>query len=221
MKRLSPPIGSLIKQLSSSGNAEANLSSILREKHILNDTVVVLTTDHGEYMGEHGLYGKNQWYRTAYQIPFLVRWPKKIRAGTVINHFVTNVDVQQTLLGLIGIKPCGREQGRDASCLLRGEEVRWTDEAMIHHSTLESAGIFTSKHELVLKSNGDHTLFDRLSDPEQTKSLFTNPSYKQIIMELSARVIRHNVEVDAPAASWLKREGEKIGAKAIQIKQSA
>ena len=183
----------------------------LRDRGILDDTVVVLTTDHGEYMGEHGLYGKNQWYRTAYQIPFLVRWPRKIRAGTVIDRFVTNVDVQQTLLGLMGIQPCGREQGRDASPLLRGEKFPWKDEAMIHHSSLESAGIFTPEYELVLKADGSHMLFDRLKDPEQTRNLRDNPEYAGAMRDLAQRVIQHHIEVDSPALSWLKAQGEKMG----------
>ena len=178
----------------------------LRKKSILYDTIIVFTTDHGEYMGEHGLYGKNQWYRTAYQLPFLVRWPEKIRAGTVVEQFVTNVDVQQTLLGLMGIEPSGREQGRDASPLLRGEKIEWKDEAMIHHSSLESAGIFTPKYELVLKANGRHMLFDRINDPEQTKNHSDDHEYRDIMRELVGRVIEHNVEVDAPAVSWLKKQ---------------
>jgi uncharacterized sulfatase len=177
----------------------------LKEKRILDDTIIVFTTDHGEYMGEHGLYGKNQWYRTAYQIPFIVRWPKRIRPSTVINNFVTNVDVQQTLLGLMKIKPCGREQGRDASGLLRGEKIKWTDEAMIHHSSLESAGIFTPEYELVLKAKGNHMLFDRINDPEQIKNLYNIPKYRKVQNDLAKRIIRHNINVNAPAVSWLKK----------------
>ena len=178
---------------------------VLKEERILDDTIIVFTTDHGEYMGEHGLYGKNQWYRTAYQIPFIVRWPKRIRAGTAINNFVSNVDVQQTLLGLMGIKPCGREQGRDASGLLRGEKINWIDEAMIHHSSLESAGIFTPEYELVLKAKGNHMLFDRINDPEQIKNLYNNSKYRNITKDLTKRIIRHNMDVNAPAVSWLKK----------------
>ena len=182
----------------------------LRDKGILDDTIIVFATDHGDYMGEHGLYGKNQWYRTAYQLPFLMRWPKKIHAGTVVERFVTNVDVQQTLLGLMGVEPSGREQGRDASPLLRGEEIEWNDEAMIHHSSLEAAGIFTPKYELVLKANGQHMLFDRLNDPEQTKNLCGNSEYRDIMRELAARIVEHNVKVDAPAVSWLKQQAGTI-----------
>ena len=189
------------------------LLDCLKDKGILDDTIIVFTTDHGEYMGEHGLYAKNQWYRTAYQIPFLARWPKKIKSGTEINHFVTNVDVQQTLLGLMEIEPCGREQGRDASSLLRGEKCDWKDEAMIHHSSLESAGIFTPEYELVLKANGQHMFFNRPNDPEQTKNLRDNPEFKKTMRILTQRIIRHNIEVHAPALSWLKPEAEKIGVK--------
>jgi len=185
----------------------------LRDGNILDETIIVLTTDHGEYMGEHGLYGKNQWYRTAYQIPFLVRWPKKIRAGTVIDRFVTNVDVQQTLLGLMGIEPCGREQGRDASPLLRGEPVEWKDEAMIHHSSLQSAGIFTPAYELVLKADGKHMLFDRVNDPEQTMNLSGSPEHSDIMRDLTGRVVRHNIDVRSPDVSWLKRQAAELGVK--------
>ncbi len=187
----------------------------LKAKRILDETIIVFTTDHGEYMGEHGLYAKNQWYRTAYQIPFLIRWPVKIKPGTEIYHFVTNVDVQQTLLGLMEIKPSGREQGRDASPLLRGETVEWEDEAMIHHSSLESAGIFTTEYELVLKANGYHMLFNRLNDPEQTNNLHNHPEYRNVIKELTERILRHNIEVNTPALSWLKSEAEKLGVKYI------
>jgi len=187
----------------------------LKDKRIIDETIIVLTTDHGEYMGEHGLYGKNQWYRTAYQIPFIVRWPETIQPGTAVNHFVTNVDVQQTLLGLMGIKPCGREQGRDASPLLRGEKVEWKDEAMIHHSSLESAGIFTPKYELVLKANGNHMLFDRLSDPEQTRNLCGNLEHSDVMRELAGRIFRHNIDVGAPAISWLKRQVAESGVKDV------
>lgn len=177
----------------------------LREGGILDQTIIVLTTDHGEYMGEHGLYGKNQWYRTAYQIPFLVRWPKKIRAGTVIDRFISNVDVQKTLLGLMDIEPSGREQGRDASALLRGEPNEWKDEVMIHHSSLESAGIFTPQYELVLKADGKHMLFDRINDPEQTKNLSANPEHAGVMRDLASRVVQHNIDVGSPAVSWLQR----------------
>ncbi|MBE3097383.1 MAG: sulfatase-like hydrolase/transferase [Planctomycetes bacterium] len=182
----------------------------LRQKGLEDRTVIVFTTDHGEYMAEHNLWGKNQWYRTAYQLPFLVRWPKKIKPGTVVDAFVTNVDVQQTVCGLVGVKPGGREQGRDASPLLRGEKAEWEDAAWIHHSSLEGAGLFTPKYELVLKAGGQHMLFDRPKDPEQTKNLADDPACKDVMRAMGKRILQHHEQVASPAVSWLKDEVAKL-----------
>jgi hypothetical protein len=77
---------------------------------------------------------------------------------------------------------------------------------MIHHSSLQSAGIFTPEYELVLKAKGNHMLFDRINDSEQIKNLYNNPAQRQVISELTRRIIRHNIKVKSPATSWLKEK---------------
>jgi len=176
----------------------------LEREGILDDTIIVFTSDHGDYMGEHGLHGKNQLFETAYRVPMLVRWPRRIAAGTVVDNVVSTVDFQPTILSLMDVPPSGREQGRDASGLLLGRETEWAEEAFLHHSELDRAGIFTPQYELAHVRNGDGILFDRLSDPEQTVNLFDDPGHSSIVEELTARIIDHNVDVGAPAAAWLK-----------------
>jgi arylsulfatase A-like enzyme len=107
---------------------------------ILDETVVVFTADHGDYLGEHGFNGKNQLYETAYRVPMLMCWPGPIPRETVIDNVLSTVDFRATVLGLMGVDPCGREQGRDGSPLLRGERAEWRDEAFLHHSSHERAG---------------------------------------------------------------------------------
>jgi len=179
--------------------------SCLEQQGILDDTIIVFTTDHGEYAGEHGLNGKNHLYETAYRVPMLIRWPKKIMAGTVIEHVVSTVDFQTSILGLMEVAPCGREQGRDFSPMLRGEETEWPNEAFIHHSSLERAGIFTDEFELAYVKDAEPILFDRRNDPDQMHNLFGEPKYKQVISELTQRIIQHNIAVESPAAEWLKQ----------------
>ena len=176
----------------------------LAEQGILDNTIVVFTTDHGDYMGEHGLLGKNQLYETAYRIPLLIRWPKKIAGNTAVDNIVSTVDFQPTVLSLMGIEPSGREQGKDASALIQGRKTDWRDVSFIHHASLKRAGIFTKKYELAYVQNNDHILFDRLNDPEQVNNLFNDPKYKNVIDELTEQIIAHNTEVDSPALSWLK-----------------
>lgn len=175
----------------------------LQENGLSDNTIVVFTTDHGEYMGEHGLMSKNNLYESAYRIPFLIRWSGNIAEGAVIDSFLTTVDFQQTLLGLIGLSPCGREQGRDASPLLRGLTIPWENEAYIHPNDVPRTGIFTPRFELAYVGLGwnlfeefqDHILYDRINDPEQTRNLFLEPDYQPVVKELTARIIRHHKDI--------------------------
>lgn len=176
----------------------------MSEHGMLDDTVIVYTTDHGDYWGEHGIRtSKNQLYETVYRIPLLIRWPKKIKKGTVVNRVFSTVDFQRTILGLMDIEPCGAEQGRDGSPVLQGEDIEWKDEAFIHHSSLKRAGIFTPEYELAVLKEGDHILFDRINDPLQINNLFNRPEYRDIVRNLTKRVIEHNRKFDSPALKWL------------------
>ena len=141
----------------------------LRETGQLDNTIVVFTTDHGEYMGEHGLMGKNQLYETAYRIPLLVRWPRRIAAGTVVDACVSTVDFMPTMLGLMQLPVTDRVQGGDASAALVGWEMKWRHEAFIHHSHHDRAGIFTPRFELAYVKDSDPILFDRANDPDQVE----------------------------------------------------
>jgi len=179
----------------------------LERQGILDDTILVFTSDHGEYMGEHGLMGKNQLYETAHRVPMLIRWPEKIAAGTRIDRIASTVDFQPTLLGLMDVSPSGREQGRDASPLLRGEEIEGSDQAFIHHSSHERAGIFTPDFELACVKDGDPVLFDRKNDPDQLHNLFRDPQYRDVVAELTQRVLAHHAGLDSPARAWLEEMG--------------
>jgi len=176
----------------------------LAEQGILNDTIVVFSTDHGDYMGEHGLLGKNQLYETAYRIPMLIRWPKRIAENTVVDNIVSTVDFQTTILSLMDIEPSGREQGHDASAILQGQKADWPDVSFIHHASMKRAGIFTRQYELAYVQGNDHILFDRTNDPEQVNNLFSDTKYKNVIDELTEQIIAHSTEVDSPALPWLK-----------------
>ncbi|WP_135547574.1 sulfatase-like hydrolase/transferase [Paenibacillus cymbidii] len=182
------------------------LMQALREAGLLDGTIVVFTSDHGEYMGEHGLMHKNNVYETAYRVPLLVRWPAAIRPGTEVERLVAAVDVMPTLAGLIGVAPCGREQGKDASPLLRGELTEWIDEVFLHQDSQRKFGVFTPGFELVYADRSGGVLFDRLADPKQLFNRIDRPSYREHVVRLTGALVRHGERAGCPELNWLKEQ---------------
>ena len=171
----------------------------------LDNTLILFTSDHGNYLGEHGLYFKNQIYETAYRVSMLMRMPGTIPAGTEVDECVSSVDVQGTVLELCGVDSSGLEQGSSFAKLARGEaDPGRPNEAYLHHSSFARAGIFTPEWELCLVKDGDSVLFDRVDDPLQTKNLFADPAHQETVRDLVARVVEHAYAVGAPAYAWLE-----------------
>ena len=179
------------------------ITKALKSHGKLENTIVIFTSDHGEYAGEHGLMGKNHLFETAYRVPFIMQWPAGITPASRIDRLMTTVDVQPTLLSLMGVPASGREQGRDGSCQLKGTHSNWDDVSHIHHNTHAFAGVFTPEYELALAKRGDSVLFDRKADPDQTRNLYADPAHQDIVDALSRKVIQHHIDVKSPAADWL------------------
>lgn len=78
--------------------------STLKEEGLDKNTIVIITSDHGEMMGSHGLMSKNIWYEESINVPFIIRWPEKIKAGQKSDLLVSPTDIMPTILNLLGAK---------------------------------------------------------------------------------------------------------------------
>ena len=204
-------VGRLLEQLEAAGQ--------------LDRTIVVFTTDHGDYMGEHGLTGKNGMYEGVYRLPLLIRWPLGgelavepggIEAGTVVRRVCSTVDFQPTLLSLMGVEPSGREQGEDvlaargprgaADSAAGGASAGEGGVMFQHHSSQAAAGVITDRWHLVLFRDADGMLFDRREDPGEVRNLLADDACRDVVRELSAALVAHHRELDSPAAAWLAEE---------------
>lgn len=171
----------------------------LKNKGILEETLIIFTSDHGDYMGEHGLQGKNNLYDSVYNIPLIMSCPTLFKESQTINAYMSVVDFQSTLLALMGIAPSGKEQGKDYTPILRGEEKQWEDEVYIHPNDVPRVGIITPDYELAYVGKGwerervfqDHILFDRKHDPDQLHNLFHEEAYQEVIQCLTHKIINH------------------------------
>ncbi|MCU6712716.1 sulfatase [Paenibacillus sp. J5C_2022] len=91
----------------------------LRRHGFDDNTIVVLTSDHGELLGSHGLMAKHSWHEESIGIPFLIRWPERIAPGTT-DELLNTVDIMPTLLSLCGLDVPDTVQGEDLSAAIRG-----------------------------------------------------------------------------------------------------
>ena len=93
------------------------LLKVLEEENISDNTIVIFTADHGEMLGSHGKYGKTVWYEESIGIPFLIRWPKKIKASREEMLF-GSYNFMPTILGLMGLPIPKTVEGKDLSSVM-------------------------------------------------------------------------------------------------------
>ncbi len=101
---------------------------------LAEDTLVVLTADHGEMLASHGMFTKDVWYEESIRIPFLLRWPGKVPGGSRRRSQLSTIDFFPTLAGLAGVPiPEGRH-GVDRSAWIRGEAEEFESDLFLAHN---------------------------------------------------------------------------------------
>lgn len=75
----------------------------LDELGLAENTLVVFTSDHGEMLGDHGMHSKSIFYEGGAHVPLLMRFPGRIKAGTVVEEPVSTMDVSSTILDYLGM----------------------------------------------------------------------------------------------------------------------
>lgn len=100
------------------------LLGLLEAAGRLDDTLVVLTADHGEAFAEHGMLGhKHSLHTEEVHVPLILRWPGEVQAGAQVRDPVSLVDVAPTLLDFAGLAPLDGQWGRSLRSLAEGDET--------------------------------------------------------------------------------------------------
>ncbi len=95
------------------------LLDALAAQGLTDNTIVVLSSDHGEKLGSHGMMSKVSWHEESVGIPFVIRYPGVVKTGRD-DLLVNTVDVMGTLLSLMGLGIPRTVEGRDLASILRG-----------------------------------------------------------------------------------------------------
>jgi arylsulfatase A-like enzyme len=156
-----------------------------------DNTVVLLTADHGEMLGDHYLWRKSLAYEPAARIPLLLRAPKGYGLGTgkVLNQPVCLEDIMPTLLEFAGIEAPETVQGRSLLPLLRGEEGPWRERLHIEHSPRHHALTNGRRKFIWDAKDGREQFFDLDEDPTECRDLAKSPEYEGEIGEWRQQLV--------------------------------
>ena len=170
----------------------------LKENNLEENTVIVVTSDQGFYLGDHGFFDKRFIYEESLRMPFMVKYPDRIKAGSVNEDIITNIDFAPTLLELAGITTTQKMQGTSFVPVLEGNTPNnWQDAMYYHyyefpfwHHVQPHYGIRTQKYTLAhFYYNIDvWELYDLEKDPNQMNNIYNDPNYTSTITELKAKL---------------------------------
>ena len=169
-----------------------------------DNTIVIYTSDQGFFLGEHGWFDKRFMYEESFQMPFLVRYPKEIAAGTVCDNIICNVDFAPTFLDLAGLTIPTYMQGKSFRTLLNGKTPREWQEVAYHrywmhrdmdHNAYSHYGIRNQRYKLIYWYNEGYNLpgtnhggedrewelFDCIEDPLELFNLYNDEQYLKIV----------------------------------------
>jgi arylsulfatase A-like enzyme len=170
----------------------------LDESGLAENTIVVYTSDQGFYLGEHGWFDKRFIYNESFKTPLIFRWPGVIEAGTTNDEMVQNLDFAQTFLEASGIAVPPDMQGESLIPLLTGNNDAWSRDAVYYHYYEYPAvhmvkrhyGIVTKEYKLAhfYYDVDEWELYDRLNDPMEMNSVYSDPAYSDIVVELKSKL---------------------------------
>ena len=174
----------------------------LKEAGQLENTIVVFTSDNGYFYGEHGLSVERRLaYEESIRMPLLVRYPKAVRAGTLRDEFVLNIDLAPTLLQLTGIAVHPTMQGRSLVPLLKNERPAWRNSFLIeYYSDRVFPRIVQMGYRAVRDGrwkyihyqelNGMDELYDLQTDPFEMKNLINHPRARKALDRMKTELSR-------------------------------
>jgi arylsulfatase A-like enzyme len=177
---------------------------LLDRTGLARNTMVIYTSDQGFFLGDHGLYDKRFMYEESIRMPFLVRWPARIKPGTRIEALALNVDFAPTFLDAAGLPASPDMQGRSLLPLFGGRTPAGWRESMYYryyhdpgdHNTRAHYGVRTRTHKLIYFWKKDQwELFDLANDPYELHNLYGQPGQDTVITRLKEELTRLKREV--------------------------
>jgi arylsulfatase len=159
------------------------------------NTLVVYCSDHGDLLGEHGLFNKAAtFYESEARVPFLVRFPDGRHAGARVDGLASTVDVMPTLLEVLGVEADLSLPGRSLlPAIERGEPLR----DAVTCATVRGMMLRTGRHKLWYDHRaGDGELYDLAADADELDNLYARPEHADLRRTMFERLLHERLDAD-------------------------
>lgn len=172
------------------------LLEYLEKERVLDNTIVIYTSDQGFFLGEHGWFDKRFMYEPCHRTPLLVRYPKSVKAGSRTRALAMNIDFAPTLLDFAGLEIPQDIQGRSLKPVLEAggqTPSDWRKGVYYHyyeypswHSVKRHYGVRTERYRLIHFYNDidEWELYDLEKDPHELSNCYNDEAYKEVREEL-------------------------------------
>ena len=152
------------------------LAALRRAGQDPDDWIIVYTSDHGEMLGEHGIWEKQKFFEASVRVPLFIRWPRRLGQGHIAQN-VNLCDLFATLCGLAGLPIPPGLDSRDLTPLMEGELSKWNDESI---SQFGLENLMIKRGALKYQYYGEsmpEVLFDLARDPAERLNFLHEAAY--------------------------------------------
>ena len=170
--------------------------AVLEQRGVMNDTAILWSSDHGFFLGEHRFYDKRLMYEPSIRVPLMMRYPPRIRAGTVSDKMVLDLDIPPTLLDLAKVPIPNAFQGKSLMPLLERPGVEWRKDWLYEYYEYPAyenippcRGVRTKRYKYIeYFTQNAYELYDLETDPDEVHNLYANPKYADLTNQLRLRL---------------------------------
>lgn len=165
----------------------------------LENTLIVYASDHGDHLGERGLWWKHTFFEESVKVPLIMRLPGVLPAGAIRNQVVNLIDLSQTLLDAMGAPQLPHADGRSFWKVAQDDAAPWDNETFSEYCTdpipewtggraVQQRMIRSNQWKLSIYDSDPPLLFDLGSDPKEQNNRANDPDCAEVFHELMARL---------------------------------
>jgi N-acetylglucosamine-6-sulfatase len=193
----------------------ASFFGVLRELQLMDNSIIIYTSDQGMMLGEHDYQDKRWMYEESMRMPLIIRYPPRIAAGQRTDAIIENVDFAPTLLDFAGGQGLSEMQGGSfkSLCETGREPAGWKQAAyyrywmhLAHHFNPAHLGLRTKKYKLIYfygmpredqapRTPPGWELYDLQKDPQELVNVYGDPAYAEIIRQLKLQLAERRREI--------------------------